>query len=498
MRPASRILLAAAAALLASSARAAEPPMPSDSGNGDGDVRGRLERLVPRRMREGDVPGLSMVVVRGGRVAWQRAFGVRDAGASPGVPVADDTIFEAASLSKPLFAYAVLKLVDAGKIDLDAPVNRYLPGDYVQDARISAVTVRRVLSHATGFPNWRPPGQPLPILFAPGEKFSYSGEGFVYLQKAVERVSGQTLEALMERLVFEPLRMADSSYVWQERFEGRKATGHDAVGTPRVLQRPAEANAAASLHTTARDYARFLIAVLSGAGLTPKTYAEMLRPQIHVDEGCTNCTGKKPGRTSLEVAWGLGWGLEESGDGVSFWHWGDNGSGFHCFVFGSPASRNGLVIFTNGLDGQGIIPDIVAAATGGAHPLFAWLDYERFDSPARTWLKDILARGPEAIAGDGERSGQKGPPALTEEQVNRVGYWLLGKKRIREAIGVFEANVAAHPDSWNVHDSLGEAYAADGQRDRAIASYEKSTALNPASASGLEALRRLRSEPSPR
>lgn len=450
---------------------------------GQEELGSELDLLVPRLMRDGDVPGLALAVVRDGRVLLRRNYGVKDAAA--GTPVDDGTVFEAASLSKPVFAYAVLKLVDAGRIDLDAPLTKYLPGDYVEDPRLPSITARRVLSHTTGFPNWRPPGQPLKIHFAPGEKFSYSGEGFVYLQKAVERVTGQTLTAVMTRLVFEPLGMTSSSYTWEERFEGRKAMGHDAVGRPRGLRRPAQAESAATLHTTVQDYARFLAAILDGAGLERKTAAEMIRPQVQVDEGCQNCiTGKPKGRLSREIGWGLGWGIQQTEDGTSLFHWGDNGSGFHCYVVGYPRQRLGVVVLTNSLGGHGIIPDVVTAAIGARHPAFAWLDYERYDSPARTWLKDILNRGATAIESGGSQ--------LSEEQLNRVGYWLLGKKKVKEAVAIFERNAKDHPDSWNVHDSLGEAYAEDGQRDCAVASYEKSLALNPANTNGAEALRKIR------
>jgi CubicO group peptidase (beta-lactamase class C family) len=453
-----------------------------------------LERLVPRLMKDGDVPGLSLAVVKDGRVLSHGAFGAKDV--STGARVGDDTIFEAASLSKPVFAYAVAKLVDAGRLDLDTSVSKYLPGDYVDDPRLRLITVRHVLSHTTGFPNWRPDGQRLKIHFAPGERFSYSGEGFVYLQRAVERSTGETLEALMKRLVFEPLRMTSSSYVWEERFEGRKATGHDATGNPRRLQKPALASSAASLQTTALDYARFLIAVLDGTGLQKRTAAEILRSQIHVDEGCQNCIAKKPtGRISREIGWGLGWGLEETEDGVSLWHWGDNSSGFHCYVVGYPRQKLGVVVFTNGLGGHGIIPEIVGAAVGGRHPSFAWLDYERYDSPVRTWFKDILARGNGAIVSYRDRKHEGPGSVFTEEQVNGVGYWLLGKKRLPEAIAVFEMNAEDFSASWNVHDSLAEAYAEDGQKQRAIAAYEKSLALNPGNTNGVEQLRKLKGEP---
>jgi CubicO group peptidase (beta-lactamase class C family) len=465
-------------AIAAAPVRATEPPASLDA----------LERRIPELMRAGDVPGLQIAVVRDGRAVWRHAFGVRDAVSN--APVGDDTVFEAASLSKPVFAYAVLRLVDAGLIELDAPVARYLPGDYSEDPRAAKITVRHVLTHTTGFPNWRSNPRELPMFFDPGERFSYSGEGFEYLQRAVERATGQTLDAVMKRLVFDPLEMKDSRYAWDERFDGRKATGHDEIGAPRRLVRPAIGNAAATLETTASDYARFMAALLDGVGLSPAMRDEMRKPQVHVDEGCSNCVSKKPtGKLSREIAWGLGIGLEET-DGRSFlWHWGDNGgSGFHCFVLAEPAARAGVVIFTNSLGGHGIIPEIATAAVGGRHPSFAWIDYERWDSPARTWFRDILARGDAAATAD--RAA-----ALTETQVNRVGYWLLAKKRPKEAIAVLERNTAAHPESWNAWDSLGEAYAADGRRDRAIAAYEKSVKLNPENRNGAEALKKLKSSP---
>src|SRR5215472_13521939 len=117
------LLLLAAAASQAAGQRAPHPTTVVKDGPGP-----RLDELVPRLMREGDVPGVSVAVVRDGSVVWHRAFGVKDAGT--GAPVDDNTIFEAASLSKPVFAYAVMKLADAGRLDLDAPLTKYLPGDY--------------------------------------------------------------------------------------------------------------------------------------------------------------------------------------------------------------------------------------------------------------------------------------------------------------------------------------------------------------------------------
>jgi CubicO group peptidase (beta-lactamase class C family) len=175
-------------------------------------------------------------------------------------------------LSKPVFAYAVLTLADAGKLDLDRPLAAYLPGGYDvrDDARLGQITARHVLSHASGFPNWRA-GQGLRIYFTPGERFSYSGEGFVYLAAVVERITGMSLEAFVQRRVFEPLGMASSSFVWQARYEPLKVHSHNLLGEVAGRNTPWRANAAASLHTTARDYARFVVAAASGAGLRPGT-----------------------------------------------------------------------------------------------------------------------------------------------------------------------------------------------------------------------------------
>src|SRR5215472_17519246 len=273
-----------------------------------------LQKRLPELMKGANVPGVSLALIRDGKTFWSQGFGVRDA--KSGQPVTEDTIFEAASLSKPVFAYGVLKLVDQGKLDLDKPLSKYLSPPYIEgDDRLDKITARYVLSHRTGFPNWRGDGNALTIRFTPGERFSYSGEGFVYLQKVVERVTSKALNDYMAEAVFVPLRMKSSSYVWRDDYDRRTATGHDGDGQTREKSKPKEANAAASLHTTAADYALFVEAVMKGTGLKPKTVREMERPQIAVDPECTNCTDRAPKELSRNVFWGLGWGIQETGPG---------------------------------------------------------------------------------------------------------------------------------------------------------------------------------------
>jgi CubicO group peptidase (beta-lactamase class C family) len=457
----------------------------------EAELNARMEKLIPQLMKDGVVPGLSALVIRDGRIFWQKAYGVTNVETKQ--PVTNDTIFEAASLSKPVFAYGVLKLADQGRLDLDAPLVKYLPGAYVEnDARLEKITARIVLSHRTGFPNWRN-NNPLRINFTPGERFSYSGEGFVFLQKVVERITGEPLDAFMRKTVFEPLGMTSSSYVWQERYESRKVYGHDPFGSVTGRRKPGEANAAASLHTTATDYARFVIAVMNGTGLKKKTAREMLTPYVKVQEGCQDCiSNPTKGELSKTVSWGLGWGLQQTEDGLSFWHWGDSNNDAQAYVTAYPKQKFALLVFANSGNGHAIIPRILSEAVGGRQPAVSWLNYDQYDSPTRVLVKDLLARGGAAITEYRERrNGKPGTAAISEAMMNRIGYALLQKNLLNEAIEIFKLNVEEYPTSWNVYDSLGEAYAVKGEKELAIKNYQKSIELNPHNTGGIEALKKL-------
>src|ERR671910_1280023 len=183
-----------------------------------------LLRHLPRLLELASVPGLGLGVVEDGHT-WTRGFG--HAVADPAQPALPETVFEAASLGKPLFAYAVLKLVDARVLELDRALNYYLP---LAEAgpRMRLVTIRQVLSHTTGLPNWRTQPGPLEPASEPGRKFSYSGEGYFYLQRVVESVTGKPFARVMPEEVLDPLEMKQSSYVWLPEFDSRMAAGYDA------------------------------------------------------------------------------------------------------------------------------------------------------------------------------------------------------------------------------------------------------------------------------
>lgn len=358
----------------------APPPTPLQTNVKLAEVVARLEEHLPQLMRERKVPGLAIALIRDGEVVWHHGFGVKNNKTKERVD--DATVFEAASLSKPVFAYAVLRLVDEGKFDLDKPLNQYLPGHYDvgDDARLGKITARHVLSHTTGFPNWRS-DDGLKIHFTPGERFSYSGEGFVYLANVIEHVTGEEFNDFMKRSVFDPVGMTHSSYIWRPDYDQLKAYGHNATGEPIGQNKPSAknanaSNAASSLHTTAQDYGRFVAAMLRGTGLKPETREQMSTPQAQVREGGHISIDHPAAKLVPEVSWGLGWGVQTTIDGQSFWHWGDNGD-FKAFVVAFERPKLGVVFFANSVNGLSIAREVVAEAVGGAQPGLDWLNIKR-------------------------------------------------------------------------------------------------------------------------
>jgi CubicO group peptidase (beta-lactamase class C family) len=454
----------------------------------------RLKKNVPELMKEANIPGASVALIRDGKLVWSDGIGVKNAQTKEAVT--NETIFEAASLTKPVVAYAVLKLVDAGKLDLDVPLNKYLPGNYDagDDARINQVTARHVLSHRSGFPNWRQPrnAKLLPIYFAPGERFSYSGEGFVYLAKVVEHITKMKLKDFLKKTVFEPLEMNNSSLEWQENYKTIKGFNHDVIGEPSGQNEQfKDVNAAGSLHTTASDYAKFVVAVLDGEGLKKKTGNEMLSPQVRVDEACRNCTTRAVTKLSTEVAWGLGWGLQTTDEGTSFWHWGDNGDN-KSFIVAFDKQKSGIVFLTNSANGLSIINEVLADGLGGKYPALTWIGYESYKSPAKVLLRAILNNGAEKSLENYRTTREKTPEIrLAENQVNSLGYDLLRSRKIDKAVAVFQMNTEDFPKSANVWDSLGEAYMVKGDKEKAIENYKKSLALDPNNKGAAENIKKL-------
>ncbi len=429
-----------------------------------------LEQAVPELMTAAGVPGLQICIIRDGRILWNRGFGVKNT--RTGQPVDERTVFEAASLTKPFFAFLVMKMVEAGELDLDTPLADYAPQDFIEDKVLQhgmdlegfrrdwfqRITARQVLSHSSGLPHGGP-RRPLPVLFEPGSKYRYSADGYFYLQRIVEHIRGAPLEEIMHQEVIRPLGMTDSSLVWLERYEDQAAVGHDMFsGTSGRHRKRRQAHAAATLYTTAHDYALFVAAVLDATGLAAKTVTKMLDPQIEVRSG---------------VFWSLGFGLEDNAAGRAFWQWGDYGI-FRSYITAFPEHKIGVVYLTNSFNGLSIGTELVRLAIGGDRNLgLEYLNYPHYDTESMKLGRMIAAEGITSAEEAYRAIRREAPDSLSEEDVNNLGYALLQAGKAAEALTVFQWNIEAFPLSANAYDSLAEAYLRRGDIENAVKYYTK-------------------------
>jgi CubicO group peptidase (beta-lactamase class C family) len=311
-----------------------------------------LAELTPRLMIALNVPGVGIALIRDGEIAWRGYFGVKRSGSDDRIDSL--TVFEAASTSKPAYTYPFMKLVENGAIDLDTPLVRYLGRDYIPgDTLHRAITARMVLSHTTGFPNWRG-DEGLTVEFQPGTQVGYSGEGFQFLQTVAEAVTGKPMAAFTRDALFDPLGLSRASYVWLDAYDSIAAFGHTSGGEPRAREPYTEANAAYTLYITPADYARLLIEIMQADrsaphSLSATTRAAMLESQHVVPD-------REPiarrGQTGGEVHFALGWRFDRTASGDIYWHSGSNSTGFQCYAEFDLDTGDGIVVMTNSSSGS--------------------------------------------------------------------------------------------------------------------------------------------------
>jgi CubicO group peptidase (beta-lactamase class C family) len=295
-----------------------------------------LEKLL----KENNVPALGIGVIENGKLTKVEVYGTLDKQAT--APY--NTIFKVASLTKPIVALTTLKLIDKGILDMDEPLYKFwIDPDIKEDKRYKKLTPRLVLSHQTGFPNWRymTETNKLAFQFDPGTKYQYSGEGFEYLRKAIETKLGKSIEELTNELLFSPLQMTDTRFWWDNKMdESRYAQNFDADGNILPTIKYYEANAAANLLTTVENYGKFLAYVINGAELSENLFQEMQNHQVEL---------------KVNNYFGLGWEIltDFSNNEFALLHTGkDPGVSTLAIIF--PKSKNGYLIFLNGDNGDKI------------------------------------------------------------------------------------------------------------------------------------------------
>ncbi|MEM8963175.1 MAG: serine hydrolase domain-containing protein [Acidobacteriota bacterium] len=431
-----------------------------------------LETRLPTMLDAADIPGIQIAAVDGDAIVWQRALGI--ARLSDGRRVDLDTLFESASLSKPVFARIAFDEVAAERLDLDRPIDASFAYERIaHEPRAKTITATHALGHSSGMPNWQDEPlatTPIDLMFAPGERFGYSGEGYVYLQKAIEHATGKTLQTLAEERVFKPLAMRQSSFIWSEQVGAAAADGHDRFGSPRPLHNADAGISASSLFTTAGEYARFLRDELARAdhpGFQPVTPIVLDRQGEPMPEGV--------------LSWAPGWGIYQHEGRKLVWHWGDNGQ-FRGFVAAEPETRRGIVFFTNSQNGLRLIEPIVRTFFDlELDTLLSWLGYREYDEEkllAKNRIRQIfLDQGTEmGLVAFSE--------AIRNEPDEGLVLTLTGELRAHDlpdaAAGVLERFTTMHGDaSADVWGTLGQYRADRGEYGAALEALEAALALDP-------------------
>jgi CubicO group peptidase (beta-lactamase class C family) len=326
----------------------------------------RVDRLIPQLLEQYNVPGAAASLVRNGEAVWSQGYGLADR--ERGKPVTTNTVFQAASISKAVTSWGVMRLVERGQLELDAPVEKYLTRWHLplSNYDTSGVTIRRLLSHSAGLSVQGYPGLPpdvqlpsleeslsgnnggageLRIIMEPGAQYSYSGGGFTLLQLIIEEVTGETFSAYMQREVLDPLGMVHSSFEWRADLRPATAVAYSEIGTPLPNYLFTE-QAAAGLYTTSSDMAHFVAAEMPGpngelAGrgvLSPDTLALMFTPVIQSQ--------------------GLGQGTFRLPDGSKLIEHGGSNKGWKSVISANPEHGSGIVVLTNSDNGMALVLNV--------------------------------------------------------------------------------------------------------------------------------------------
>lgn len=443
------------------------------------------EQQLEKLTKQYGIPGIQLVCIRDNKV---ESFNLGTISKGSDKKVTANTIFEAASLSKCVFAYAVLRLYDRGIIDLDTPLEHYI-GTYERfdpaDPRYSKITARMVLRHTTGLPNWGN-DTVAKLIFTPDSTYSYSGEGFQYLQRVVEKLTKKTLNEIAQQEVFVPLGMNNSSYTWTEKFDSLSAFGN----SPDAVNGHKSQRAAASLLTNAGDYAIFLKALMDGTGLKAKTHQMMFEKQ-----SAGNWFHHRVTEANKHIWWGLGIGLEENETGRWIWQWGDNGD-FKGFCIANPKKKEALIYLTHSNWGLHIATDVLNTF----FPKQAWwpniwIGYEFYEKRnIEAFWAELEKKGYDHATEIAKDLKQKDTSfLLPESDVNDIAFILLGKDMKKESINIFKFNVDANPNSSDAYENLAEGYEDIGEKELAIKNFKKTVELNPNNTYAGEQIKKLQS-----
>jgi CubicO group peptidase (beta-lactamase class C family) len=346
-----------------------------------------VDAQIVRLMQAAKVTGIGVAVFNEGKAVYLKAHGVKDR--KSGEPLGERSVMYGASLAKAVFATVVMQLVTEGALDLDQPIEHYLTrplstfsgyGDLEGDARVSRFTLRMLLSHTSGLPNWRmfTPNKKLAVFFEPGSRYAYSGEGIAIAQLVVEKAAKRSLDDLIQERVFGPLAMDRTAMVWQPAFADDLALGHDEEEKVLGHRKRSKAQAAGSMDTCLADYAKFVGALLQGRLLSPAALEEMTRPQVTISSAAqfpTLATETTDENRVVGLSYGLGWGvLEKTPYGRAFFKEGHD-DGWEHYSVAYAKSKTAVVLMTNSSNGESIFKELIEILTGDSSLPWKWEGY---------------------------------------------------------------------------------------------------------------------------
>jgi CubicO group peptidase (beta-lactamase class C family) len=358
-----------------------------------------LDSKIQQLVKAGKVHGLAITVFNQNKPVYKKVFGYKRFDTKE--PLEINTNIYGASLSKAVFAVLIMKMVEEKIIELDKPLESYLPQpvyaygkgtswnqDYTDlqgDSLYKKITARMCLDHTSGFPNWRwfEPDQKLRVDFEPGFGYSYSGEGLCYLQFVLEKITGRSLEQLTEEKIFHPLGMNTSAFTWEQRFEKNYCYGHDTTGKVLAKDKDNAPRSASTLETTPGDYSLFLEGILQKKILEDASYKEMFTPQLRLRsknqmevKSWLDTTNAE--NDSIQLSYGLGWGILQTPYGFGAFKEG-HGDGFQHYSIIFPDKQMGILIMTNSDNGEGIFKELLDVAIADEYTPWRWQNYIPYD-----------------------------------------------------------------------------------------------------------------------
>lgn len=462
----------------------------------------QLEPIIEQAMKQANVPGFAIAIVQNQKVVYAAGFGVKNL-TNRSEKITPQSLFHMASITKPFVATSIMQLWEEGKVDLDAPLVKYLPYFRMKDERYKTITIRQMLSHVSGMPDvedyeWDKPQYDdgaleryvrslgnLSLIAAPGTMFRYSNMAYEILGDVIAKVSGESFEDYVKRHILEPLDMKTSTLLVKKADPKLLTSPHvlDEAYEPivsRVFPYNRMHSPSSTLISNVLDMSRWAIANMNRGELDGRrilkasTYDMMWKP---AGENWRN----------IGISWFLGARRENRTVGHS-----GGDTGFRSNLMMLPGKGIAVVMMSN-YDG----PSSLGAITNAALDVALGVKPEPLvfkDSIAKVLYKTVSSEGLEpAIKKYYElKKTAPGGYAFEEGQLNDLGYRLMARGKLKEAIRVLQLNVEAYPQSSNVYDSLGEAYMKNGDRELAIENYEKSLKLDAANQNAVEMLKKLK------